>query len=74
MDVAILQGLEKQPGKLMEEKSTKADLYRVTLVAQGVAELHVEPGKVLSSIYQIFILISGTDNCRQHTGDNRPAI
>ena len=46
MDVESLQGLEKQPDKLTEEKSTKADLYRVPAVAQGVTELHKEPGRI----------------------------
>lgn len=42
MDIESLQGLEKQLDKLMEEKSTKAGVYSVPPVAQGVTELHVE--------------------------------
>lgn len=75
MDIESLQGLEKQLDKLMEEKSTKAGVYSVPPVAQGVTELHVEPGRIYwDVIYQIFICMWGIDYCRLLTGDNRPAV
>lgn len=42
----------------MKEKSTKAGVYRVPPVAQGVTELDVEPGRIYwDVIYQIFIFM-----------------
>lgn len=46
VDTESLQGLEKQRDKLMEEKSTKADLCRVLQVAQGVTKVSMEPGTI----------------------------
>lgn len=46
VDIESLRGLEKQRDKLMEEKSTKADLCRVLQVAQGVTKLSMEPGTI----------------------------
>lgn len=42
--IESLQGLEKQPDKLMEEKPTKANLCGVPEVAQGVTKLSTELG------------------------------
>lgn len=56
VDIESLQGLEKQRDKLMEEKSTKADLCRVLQVAQGVNQAeHGAWDNRLGKYCQLFI-------------------
>lgn len=55
VDIERLQGLEKQPYKLLEEKPTKADLCRVPQVAQGVTKMSTELDNRLGKYCQLFI-------------------
>lgn len=42
----VYRDLKSNQDKFMEEKSTKADLYRVPPVAQRITELQLEPGRI----------------------------